>query len=108
MLLIQIILLVFVLFALSRVYLQFKNRQLKLGGFLFWALLFLTAIIGIILPNEMTRFANALGIGRGVDFVIYASIALLFYLVFRLYVYLEEVRHEITDVVRKIALQEDK
>lgn len=98
----------FIIFALSRVYLQFKNRQLKLSGFVFWMLLFTTAVIGTILPDELTRFANALGIGRGVDFVIYASIALLFYLVFRLYVYLEEVRHEITDVVRKIALREDK
>ena len=108
MFLVQIFLVIFLLFALSRVILQFRNGQIKIGEFLFWALLFATAIIVVVRPQETTMLANKLGIGRGVDLVVYASIALLFYMVFRAYVFLEEIRHEITQLVRKMALENKK
>lgn len=105
MTIIQVILALFLLFALSRVFLRFRGGQIRATEFIFWALLFTTAILVVVLPTETTRLANSLGVGRGVDLVVYASIIMLFYLVFRLYVLLEDVRHEITELVRKIALQ---
>ncbi len=108
MLLIQIILILFLFFALSRVFLRFRGRQIRSVEFVFWTTLFSIAIIGIALPHEISRFANILGIGRGVDLIIYVSITVLFYLVFRLYVYLEDLRHEITELVRLIALKNKK
>lgn len=102
---IQILLIVFLIFALSRVILRFRGGQITLGEFLFWGVLFSFAIIGIAFPNETTKLANTLGINRGVDLVIYASIVVLFYLVFRIYVGMENLRHEITELVRKLALK---
>ncbi|MBI3559330.1 DUF2304 domain-containing protein, partial [Candidatus Gottesmanbacteria bacterium] len=60
---------------------------------------------GVIFPGQTTKIANFLGIGRGVDLILYASIATLFYLVFRIYILMEDLRHQITEVVRKIALK---
>jgi len=104
MVLVQIILIVFLLFALSRVILRFRGRQIKVTEFFFWSSLFTIAILVVAFPTETTRLANSLGIGRGVDLVVYASIATLFYLIFRIYVQIEDIRHEITEVVRQIAL----
>lgn len=108
MTIIQILFLPFLLFALSRVVLRFKDKQIKIVEFGFWALLFLTAIFVIIFPNETTNFARILGIGRGVDLVVYASIITIFYLVFRAYIMIENLRHEITLLVRKLALEKLK
>jgi hypothetical protein len=105
MIIIQAVLIVFFLFALSRVWLRFHGGQIKAMEFVFWATVFTMAVVGVALPSEVSKLAAVLGVGRGVDLIIYASIALLFYLVFRLYVFLEDVRHEITEVVRKIALK---
>lgn len=105
MLIIQIILIIFSLFALSRVFLRFKGGQIRAMEFVFWTTVFSVAIVGVSLPGEISKLAALLGVGRGVDLIIYASIAVLFYLVFRLYVFLEDVRHEITEVVRRIALK---
>lgn len=105
MLVIQVILIIFFLFALSRVFLRFRGRQIRAVEFVFWATVFIVAIVGVALPSEISKLALILGVGRGVDLIIYASIAVLFYLVFRLYVFLEDVRHEITEIVRKIALK---
>lgn len=105
MLAVQVLLVIFLVFALSRVVLRFRGRQIRATEFLFWSILFLTAITVVAFPIEMTRLANLLGVGRGVDLVVYASVVVLFYLVFRLYVLLEDVRHEITELVRKLALK---
>jgi hypothetical protein len=105
MTLVQIILLLFLWFSLSRVILQFRLRQISPLLFLFWFLLFVSAMVVVILPTETTRIARLVGIGRGVDLATYASIVVLFYLVFRVYIAVEDLKHEITKLVRQLALQ---
>ena len=105
---IQIVLLVFILFAFSRAWLRFRERTINIGTFLFWSSIWGLATIGILNPQLTTRIAKTVGIGRGADVVIYASLVLLFYLVYRTNVLLENLRHELTELVRKIALQKEK
>lgn len=102
----QIFLLIFLIFALSRVFLRFKDGDLLFPGFFFWSFLFGSATIIVLIPGITGELANFIGIGRGVDAVIYVSIVTLFYLVFRLYVYLQDIKYEITELVKKIALKE--
>lgn len=106
--LIQIVLIVFLLFAASRVFLQWKQGNLKILSFIFWAAIFLGAILGIIDPGLTSKIAKLFGIGRGADVIIYFSIAALFYLLFRLYIYVESLRHEISELVSQLSLKEDK
>ncbi len=103
---IQIILSLFLLFALSRVVLQLRSSQLTLGGFLFWAGVFIFALAGVLEPNLTAYAAKLVGIGRGADVVLYISIALLFYLIFRLSITVEENRREISELIRQIALKD--
>lgn len=103
---VQIVLAIFLIFALSRVVLRFRDRKLSPLEFIFWAFLFIAAIIGVSFPDQTTRIAKMVGIGRGVDLVIYGSIVVLFYLVFRIYVMMEGLHHEITELIRKIALNQ--
>lgn len=106
MMLIQIVLGLFILFAVSRVILQVRNGNLSVYSFLFWTALFVFALVGLLIPSLLSQLARLLGIGRGVDVVIYVSLILLFYLVFRLHILLEDIRHEVTKVWREIALKE--
>lgn len=105
---IQILLLIFLLFALSRVVLRFKDGIVSITGFIFWSFLFLIAIIAVIVPDITSNVARASGIGRGVDAVVYSSIVLLFYLVFRIYIFLEDIKNDITKIVKELALKEHK
>jgi hypothetical protein len=105
MLLVQILLGVFLAFALSRVILRFWDKKISPREFFFWAVVFAVAIFVTFFPTKTSVVANWLGIGRGADLIIYASIAVLFYLVFRIYVYLEDLRHQITEVVRRVTFK---
>jgi len=105
---IQIIVLTFLAFAFSRVYLRVKSGQISWGMFFFWSLIWVMAIITTLKPEITSTLAKEFGIGRGVDAAIYLSIVILFYLVFRLHVYLEDLNHKITQLIREISLQEKK
>lgn len=105
MLVIQIILVPFLVFAITRVILRFREGQLSIIEFLFWTFLFVAATVGIIFPDSTTKIAKLVGIGRGADLVVYASIVALFYLVFRIYIAIENVRSEITELTRGLALE---
>lgn len=101
---IQFILIIFIVFALSRVYLRVKEGTFSFGEALFWLGLFSISAFGVIDPGFTTFLARQLGIGRGADVAIYLSIVLLFYMIFRIHVMMENLRHEHTKLVREIAL----
>lgn len=99
---------VFLLFAFSRVWLRAREGSIGWGMFLFWTSIWLLALLAVIRPEFTTTVANELGVGRGVDAVVYTSIVILFYLNFRSNVLIENLRHEITKLTREIALKNQK
>jgi len=103
---IQIILSLFIFFAVSRVFLRFREGSISAHSFLFWVLLFVLATVGVFNPKLTTEVAKFLGIGRGSDVVIYFSIIFLFYLIFRTNVLIENLHHEITKIIREIAIKD--
>jgi len=105
---VQIIFGLFLIFAISRVWLRLKDGALDLKSFLFWFLIFCLAIIGVIKPELTTLLAQWLGINRGSDVVVYASIIMLFYLIFRTNILIENLRHDLTQLVRKLALKDHR
>ena len=101
---IQVVLVLFLLFVVTRVIVRFRDGHLGRLAFLFWLAVFLAAAVGTLLPQTTDVIADVFGVGRGVDVAIYVSIAILFYLVFRMNVMMEDLRQEITKLTREIAL----
>lgn len=106
MMFIQIILGLFLLFAVSRVVSQLRGGNISIVSFFFWTGFFIAALIGLLFPELTSKIAAAIGIGRGADLVFYVSIAILFYLVFRIHMLIEDLRHEISEIIRQIALKD--
>lgn len=104
---IQILISVFVLFALARTFRQWRQRRLSHVWAFVW-MLFWVGVAGMVfLPNTTQVFANVLGVGRGADLVIYVSLVALFYLQFKLFTKIESVEQEISRLVREVALREE-
>ncbi len=106
--LIQIIIIVFALFAISRVLLRFRERTISLWEMIIWTVIWLGIGIAVLIPQITTTFANLLGVGRGADALIYLSVVVLFYGMFRLYIKQEHIEREITQLVRSLALMDNK
>ncbi|AEF96958.1 DUF2304 domain-containing protein [Methanotorris igneus] len=103
---IQIFGILFALFALSRVILQIRNRNMNLDEGIFWIFVWTLVVVVLVFPQTLDYLARVLGVGRGVDAIIYLSIVALFYLIYRMYAKMEHLEREITKVVREIAIKD--
>jgi hypothetical protein len=105
---IQIVLIIFAVFALSRAWLQFKEGKIKKVEMVSWMILWIGVIAALLVPSSVGYISGLLGIGRPVDLVVYLAIILLFYLNFRTYVAIDAVEEKITKVVREVSIQRVK
>jgi len=105
---ITILMIAFALFAFSRAVLRIRHGDITKTEFAFWSLLWSLVIVVALIPSFASRIAEIFGIGRGVDAMIYVSILVLFYLVFRVYVKLEHIEHEITLLTRNVSYELSK
>ena len=103
--LIQILAIIFAIFAVSRVILRYREHKASWKELVFWNVIWIAAVIIAIYPNITFYFATLLGIQRGIDLIIYISIIALFYLIFHLYVKIESVEQDLTKVVREVSIK---
>ncbi len=101
--LINLIIIVFALFALSRLFLRIKEKAITKGEFFFWGAIWTLLIIFAVSPRWTDLLSKPLGIERGIDLIIYFSVILLLYMIFRIYVRIENMDKTITTVIRHIA-----
>ncbi len=104
--LIQIFIVCFSLFAVTRVLRQFRQGAITIAWMIVWSVFWLFVGGVVLSPQTTDTLARLVGVGRGVDFMIYSSIVALFYLAFRLFVKMEDLEREITRLVRKMGMEE--
>lgn len=103
---IQILIGIFALFAITRVVMRARSRDLPMIWSLVWGVLWLGVGVVALLPQTTDLLAARVGIGRGADLLVYVSILGLFFVVFRLVVRLESMQQEMTKLVRSIAIRD--
>jgi len=102
--LLQVFVVAFAIFAISRAVLRFKDRKISALSLGLWCAVWIAAIVVVLIPATSFFFADLLGIQRGADFVVYVSIVVLFYLLFRLYVKIDSTEQNVTKLVRELAI----
>ena len=93
----QILLVLFALFAVFSVAQKKKQGLLGPKGSVFWVLFWIAVAIVVAWPTSVQKIADHIGIGRGADLVIYISVAVIFYLLFRLNVKMESLKRDLTN-----------
>jgi len=104
--LIQIILIAIIAVMVVRLIFKMKSREIGMGYFVLWLVIWLIAIILIGFPNISSYLANTVGVGRGVDLIVYVAIIAGFYLQFKLLMRIEKMEKNITSITRHLAIKE--
>ena len=98
----------FSLFALGVAIVGYQSKKLTVKKLIIWIAIWLGVMFVALVPHWLSFIAKWLGIGRTIDVAIYGAIVILFYLVFRIYLKIEDVRREITALVQALAIREKK
>ncbi|MBS3125164.1 DUF2304 family protein [Candidatus Woesearchaeota archaeon] len=102
---VQILAAIIMLVGIVRAIVLLRNRKLSGAWFVFWILVWGGVGIVAFIPAVSYWLAHLVGIGRGLDLLIYLSIIVLFYLVFKLFMKVESMSRNITSLVRELALR---
>jgi hypothetical protein len=105
MIVLQILVSLFVLIVLAKLFKQYNGDKITLANFLLWCLLWLAVLLVFWQPDLTSYLANFLGIGRGADLIIYVAILVLVYLVFRVFVRLQKLEKDLTKLIRDEAIK---
>lgn len=104
--LVQIVFVPIVLAALFVTWRRAWQQVIRIREALVWTVIWGGAAVTISLPSVSSTIAQFFGVGRGVDLVMYASVGMLYLLVFRLFVEHVRVERQLTLIVRREALRD--
>ncbi len=95
----------FALVMIAKAYSHFRRTEKSLREFITWMLIW--GAIGYIgfNPDIVMRLSGFLGIKSGLNVIIFFSIIILFYIVFKLIIAFEQTEMRITRLVRGMALK---
>ena len=100
----QVFLLTLTVLLMILVIRRYRQKRISTRSFFLWLPLWIAVGVVILFPDITMVFAQLLGIGRGADIVIYLSMILILYLLFKVGIRLERMDREITQIVRHLAL----
>jgi hypothetical protein len=103
---IQIVLILFAVFAWSRAVNALRRGTLALTPFLLWTIFWVAVVVVVVRPETTAVLAHVFGVGRGADLAIYLALMLVFFLLFRLFAKIEELERQLTRFVRSEALKD--
>ncbi len=102
---IQIVGLIVVAFGILRALMSFKEHKISAKWLVFWLVVWSGVGVVAFVPGVTSQISEPLGVGRGIDLLVYGSILFIFYMIFRIYLRLEALEHNITRLVREIAIK---
>ncbi len=105
----EIIALTIIIFFLLRLGWQYYTNRVSKGQFIFWVSFWFISGLLIIFIRSIDTIAERLGFSSsGIQLLLYISVALLFYWIFRLRLTIEEMSKDITKLTRTISLHTAK
>lgn len=104
----QLLLSILILFVLWRTYSAYKKRNLSETFIFIWGIFWLGVLVLVFQQGLVSKVANALGISRGVDLVIYISLIVIFFMLYKILVLIDDLNSKITQLVRKNAIEHSK
>ena len=102
---IQLVIIAFSIFALSRVINNIRARNTDKIGMWFWVVFWIVIIFATLFPGLIDSVFLFFGVESVAEFGLYSMMILLAYMIFRLYARIEDTEKNITKIVRTIAIK---
>ena len=85
---------------------RLKRGEMSVRKFILWVLIWGGISVLTVYPQFVQFFGNITGLESGINALIFFAFILLFYLVFKLFIVVEHLEREITNIVRKKAIED--
>ncbi len=97
---IQYAILIFVVFVIIKTIRQHRNKQVSTPSMYIWLVFWILLALAALSPKSTDILASYVGVARGADLLVYVSILVLFYSVFRLLARIQKLQYDMTRLIR--------
>jgi small membrane protein len=102
----QSIAIIIILIFVVRLFILKKGKKVSANEFIFWLVFWLAAAAGILFVKDLDKLAASFGFSAsGIQIILYAAVAVLFYMNFRMRLKMEKLDKGLTKLVRELALK---
>lgn len=101
----QILLGSVILFIIYKTFISYKQNKLNIRFTFVWIIFWCLSLFIIIDQTIAITVANIIGIKRGSDLVIYLSIIIIYFLMYIVFVRLNDIEKKITRKIRKDSIK---
>jgi hypothetical protein len=102
---IQIAALIFAVIHIARLLALWKGKKIPGKSALLWFFVWFAVLVVVFATPVIDALSRPVGVGRGIDLVVYIAIMVLFYMIFQLHMKIDKIEREITKVTRESALK---
>lgn len=85
-----------------------RKNQSTIPTLILWILFCIAVLLIGFFPHLTDPIANFFGLQRGLDFVVILGFAFCIYVIFKLYVKVDNMNQDISELVRQIAIEKEK
>lgn len=103
---VQIIGIILGTLAILKIVKQVKRSSITPFVAFSWIFFGMLVLLMIVFPDYLAYPAQLLGIGRGIDVLVYFGIIVLFFAFYKTYLRTEHLEREITTIISEIAINE--
>jgi len=103
---VQIFLIILIVLVIYQIFRKYRAKHFSFLNFLSWLIFWLIILAVIIWPDTSSFLARVFGVGRGADLMIYLGLIVIFYFLFYFTIKIYKLEHDLTKVVRHLALKE--
>ena len=94
----QILIIIVAIFVIYKSVLKLIKKEISILLFALWLGLWIIIVAIDIYPNLIAYVANLVGVGRGVDLILYLSVIAIFYFLFRINVRQNQIDKKISKI----------
>ena len=102
---IHIAVLIFAVFHVINILFLWRKRKIAVKAALFWLAAWAAILVILFATPAIDALSKPVGVGRGIDLVVYSAILVLFYIIFKLTMKIDKLEGDISKLVRSIALR---
>ncbi|MBO7241364.1 MAG: DUF2304 family protein [Methanobrevibacter sp.] len=103
----QFLLIIATIIVIIYFYRRLRVKKITPATFVLWVLVCIVVNFFAFAPRFSDPLAGFFGFGRGLDLLLVLGYALLVYAIFRLYVKIDELNRNTTELVRAVAIKDE-
>jgi len=101
----QFLAFIIIFYFLFRLFWQKKKNEISRNEFIFWLIFWAVSMLLILFIKKIDQLVANFGFtASGIDVLLYASVIIIFYLIFRLRLRMEKIERNLTKIIREITL----